>query len=80
MLTREEALKIWPVISKVYTKTNPFHDPNWQLVRVEGKQKGISCGFMRRNGYINLNVKASPEWRDFWRCSIRFRHCWIPPE
>lgn len=20
-----------------------------------------------RNGYINLNVKVSPEWRDFWR-------------
>ena len=20
-----------------------------------------------RNGYINLNVKVRPEWRDFWR-------------
>ena len=44
----------------------PFHDPNWQLIRVKGSKKAF-LWIYERNGYINLNVKADPEWRDFWR-------------
>ncbi len=44
----------------------PFHDPNWQLVRVKGSRKAF-LWIYERNGYINLNVKVNPEWRDFWR-------------
>ena len=44
----------------------PFHDQNWQLVRVRGNKKGFLWSY-ERNGYINLNVKVDPEWRDLWR-------------
>ena len=44
----------------------PFHDQNWQLVRVKGSKKAFLWTY-ERNGYINLNVKADPESRDFWR-------------
>ena len=44
----------------------PFHDNNWQLVRVEGSKKAFLWTY-EREGYINLNVKADPQWRDFWR-------------
>lgn len=44
----------------------PFHDANWQLVRVQGSKKAFLWVY-ERNGCIHLNVKVSPEWRDFWR-------------
>ena len=65
MKTREEALKFGLAFNNVYEE-KPFHDPNWQLVRVKGSKKAF-LWIYERNGYINLNVKADPEWRDFWR-------------
>ena len=62
MKTREEALKYGLSFPETYQEA-PFHDPNWQLVRVKGSGKV----FLWRDGYVNLNVKVSPEWRDFWR-------------
>ena len=44
----------------------PFHDDNWQLVRVKGSRK-VFLWTYERNGYMNLNVKVDPEWRDYWR-------------
>lgn len=44
----------------------PFHDNNWQLVRVKGNKKAFLWTY-ERDGYININVKVSPEWRDLWR-------------
>lgn len=44
----------------------PFHDPNWQIVRVRGSKKAFLWTY-ERNGYINLNVKVDPQWRDLWR-------------
>lgn len=44
----------------------PFHDPNWQLVRVKGNKKAFLWTY-ERNGVMNLNVKVDPQWRDFWR-------------
>ena len=37
-----------------------------QLVRVKGSKKTF-LWIYERNGYINLNVKVEPQWRDFWR-------------
>ena len=65
MNTREEALKFGLSFPEVYEE-RPFHDPSWQLVRVKGSKKAF-LWIYERNGYINLNVKADPEWRDFWR-------------
>ena len=65
MKTREEALAYGLSFSNTYQEA-PFHDPNWQLVRIKGSKKAFLWTY-ERNGYINLNVKVNPEWRDFWR-------------
>lgn len=65
MITREEALKYGMSFQNVYEE-RPFRDRNWQLVRVKGSKKAF-LWIYERDGYINLNVKVNPEWRDFWR-------------
>ena len=65
MITREEVLKFGLSFQNTYEE-RPFHDQNWQLVRVKGSRKAF-LWIYDRDGYVNLNVKADPEWRDFWR-------------
>ena len=65
MKTREEAKKYGLSFPDTYLET-PFHDPNWELVRVKGSKKAFLWTY-ERNGYMNLNVKVDPEWRDYWR-------------
>lgn len=65
MKTRKEALEYGLSFPNTYQDA-PFHDPNWQLVRVK-KNKKVFLWTYERDGFINLNVKADPEWRDFWR-------------
>ena len=65
MTSREEALLYGLTFPDTYQEA-PFHDPNWQLVRVSGSGKAFLWTY-ERDGYINLNVKVTPEWRDFWR-------------
>lgn len=65
MMTRQEALAYGLSFPDTYQEA-PFHDPNWQLVRVKKDKKAFLWTY-ERDGYLNLNVKVSPEWRDFWR-------------
>lgn len=65
MTTREEALEYGLSFPGTYQDA-PFRDDNWQLVRVKGSKKAF-LWIYEREGKINLNVKADPEWRDFWR-------------
>ena len=65
MITREEALAFGVSFPDTYQEA-PFHDNNWQLVRVRGSKKAFLWTY-ERGGYLNLNVKVDPEWRDFWR-------------
>lgn len=65
MLTREEALSYGLSLPNTYQDA-PFHDDNWQLIRVTENKKAFLWTY-EREGYINLNVKVMPEWRDFWR-------------
>ena len=65
MQTREEVLEYGLSFPDTYQEA-PFHDDNWQLVRVKGSKKAFLWTY-ERDGYINLNVKVNPEWRDFWR-------------
>lgn len=65
MRTREEALTYGLTFEGAYQDA-PFHDDNWQLIRVKGSKKAFLWTY-ERDGYINLNVKVKPEWRDFWR-------------
>ena len=69
MNTREEALAFGLSFPDTYREA-PFHDANWQLVRVKGSGKAF-LWIYERNGYINLNVKVDPEWRDFWRSAYK---------
>ena len=65
MITREEALKFGLSFDNVYEE-RPFRDQNWQVVRAKENKK-IFLWIYDRNGYVNLNVKVDPQWRDFWR-------------
>ena len=65
MKTREEALEYGLSFADTYQDA-PFHDTNWQLVRVKETKKAFLWTY-ERDGFINLNVKVDPEWRDFWR-------------
>ena len=65
MKTRKEALEYGLSFPNTYQDA-PFHDPNWQLVRVKKSKKAFLWTY-ERDGFINLNVKADPEWCDFWR-------------
>ena len=65
MQTREEVLAFALSFPDTYQDA-PFHNDNWQLVRVKGSKKAFVWTY-ERNGYMNLNVKVAPEWRDYWR-------------
>ena len=65
MTTREEALAYGLSFPHTYQEA-PFHDENWQLVRVKGSKRAFLWTY-ELEGRMQLNVKVSPEWRDLWR-------------
>ena len=65
MRTREEALAYGLSFPNTYQEA-PFHDENWQLVRVKGSKRAFLWTY-ELEGRMQLNVKVSPEWRDLWR-------------
>jgi O-6-methylguanine DNA methyltransferase len=65
MKTREEALNYGLSFPDTYQEA-PFHDQNWQLVRVKKSKKAFLWTY-EKDGYINMNLKVDPEWRDLWR-------------
>ena len=69
MITREEAIAYGLTFPDTYMEM-PFKDTNWQLIRVKESKKAFLLIY-EREGCINLNVKVSPEWRDFWRKAFK---------
>lgn len=65
MNTREEALAYGLTFPDTYQEA-PFHDQNWQLIRVKPGKKAFLWSY-ERDGQVCLNLKCAPEWRDFWR-------------
>ncbi len=65
MKTRQEALEYGLSFPDTY-KEAPFREQNWQLVRVRGSKKAFLWTY-EKDGYINLNVKVDPDFRDLWR-------------
>ena len=65
MTTRQEVLDFGLSFPGTYQEA-PFHDTNWQLVRINSSKKAFLWTY-ERDGYININIKVDPEWRDFWR-------------
>lgn len=69
MKTREEILAYGLTFADTYVDT-PFSDTNWQLVRVKQSKKAFLWTY-EKDGFLNLNVKADPEWRNFWRSTYK---------
>ena len=65
MTTRQQALDFGLSLPDTYQDA-PFHDENWQLVRIR-KNKKVFLWTYERNGHVCINLKVNPEWREFWR-------------
>lgn len=65
MTTREAYLSFALTLESVYTDM-PFHDDNWVLLRHTGSKKTFAFTFMRQ-GYLWVNLKFPPDWREFFR-------------
>lgn len=69
MKTRKEAIKFGLTFTNTYEE-HPFKDQNWQLVRVKSTKKAFLWVY-EKDGFIHLNVKVDPQWKDFWRAAYR---------
>lgn len=67
MNTRETILAFGLSFPNTYLDS-PFRDTNWQLVRIQGSKKAF-LWLYEMEGYLRINVKVDPEWRDLLRSS-----------
>jgi len=65
MKTRKEILDYGLTFQDVYVDT-PFHDDNWVLLRYRKNKKAFAWTY-EKDGFMWVNVKVDPEWRDLWR-------------
>lgn len=65
MKTRNEVLTFGLSFPNTYQDA-PFHDENWQLIRIKTNKKAFLWTY-ERNGNICINIKVDLEWRDLWR-------------
>ena len=69
MITRESIIEYCMEFDDVYTDT-PFKDPNWILLRYRKNTKAFAWTY-EKDGYICVNVKVDPEWKDMWRSTYK---------
>ncbi|MDO4523547.1 MAG: MmcQ/YjbR family DNA-binding protein, partial [Eubacteriales bacterium] len=65
MTTREEVLAYGLSFPETYQDA-PFHDENWQLVRLKKNKKAFLWTYMK-DGNLCINIKVDPQMRFFWR-------------
>ena len=65
MRTKEEARSFGLEFENTYLD-KPFRKADRQLIRIKDTKKAFLCVY-ERDGFVNLNVKVDPAWRDFWR-------------
>lgn len=65
MITRREAIDACLSLPDSY-EDYPFDDPNWTVMRRTTTKKMFAAIF-EREGRIWINVKAEPNWGDFWK-------------
>ena len=65
MTERKEVLEYGSGLPDVYIDA-PFRDENWILLRYKKNKKAFAWTY-ERNGFMWVNVKVDPDWRDFWR-------------
>ena len=59
MKSRDEVLQYGLSFPDTYVEA-PFHDTNWQLVRVKGSKKAFLWTY-EKDCFLNLNVKVYKE-------------------
>lgn len=64
-MTRQELIKQCLLLPDTY-EDYPFHDANWGVIRHK-KNKKVFAWIFEKDGKLWINLKTSPEWRDFWR-------------
>ncbi len=67
MTTRDEVLTYGLTFPGAYIDA-PFHDDNWVLLRYRPNKRAFAWTY-ERGGFLWVNVKVDPEWRDFWRAA-----------
>lgn len=65
MKNRQEAITHCLTYKDVY-EDYPFRDANWTVIRHRGNNK-VFAWIFERNHFIWINLKTSPQSRDFWR-------------
>jgi len=65
MTTRDSIIQYCLTFPDVF-EDYPFRDPNWTCMRIHSTTR-IFAWIYERQGYIWVNVKCDPQWRDFWR-------------
>ncbi len=67
MWTRARAIELCRRLPDCY-EDYPFHDPNWTVMRHRSNQKIFALIFEHQDR-LWVNVKAKPDWADFWKTS-----------
>lgn len=65
MRTRKEVLYYGLSFPNTYQDA-PFHDENWQLVRIRENKKAFLWTY-EKDGNVCINIKVDSEWRELWR-------------
>lgn len=65
MTERKEAIAYCLTLEDSY-EDYPFHDPNWCVIRHKSNNK-VFAWIFDKDGYVWINVKCDPQWRDFFR-------------
>lgn len=65
MKTKDEIISFCLTFKGV-CEEQPFHDPNWTVIRHQ-KNRKVFAWIFEREGHMWVNVKCSPQWRDCWR-------------
>lgn len=65
MREKKEAIAYCLTFDEVY-EDYPFHDPNWCVIRHKENKK-VFAWIFDKDGYVWINVKCDPQWREFWR-------------
>lgn len=68
MTTKQEAIAFCLTLLDVY-EDYPFHDDNWCVIRHK-KNKKVFAWIFDKDGYVWINLKCDPEWREFWRSAF----------
>ena len=65
MDTRADVIRLCMGLPDSY-EDYPFDDPNWTTMRHKTNHKTYAFLF-ERQGHLWVNVKAEPQWGDFWK-------------